>query len=74
MKKKTRTSRVALQPFQSGQIWQMGDSNLEIGLVGKTRVHYKHYKSQMKRSPVSLLNKDVLERYLQDNQATLARV
>ena len=52
----------------------MGDSNLEIGLVGKTLVHYKHYKSQMKRSPVSLLNKDVLERYLQDNQATLARV
>ena len=62
-----------MQPFQSGQIWQLEDSNLQIGLVGKTLVHYKHYKGEMKRSPVSLLNKDALERFLQDNQAVLVQ-
>ena len=51
----------------------MGDSNLEIGLIGKTLVHYKHYKGEMKRSPVSLLNKEVLARFLQDNKAVLVR-
>ena len=51
----------------------MGDSSLEIRLIGKTLVHYKHYKGQMKRSPVSLLNKNALERFLQDNQAVLVQ-
>lgn len=73
MKNKTRKNRILLQPFESGQIWQMEGSNLEIGLIGKTLVHYKHYKGVMKRSPVSLLNKDALERFLQDNQAVLVR-
>jgi hypothetical protein len=73
MKNKTQKNRILLQPFQSGQIWQMEDSNLEIRLIGKTLVHYKHYKGQMKRSPVSLLNKDALERFLQDKQAVLVQ-
>lgn len=71
MKNKTRKNRALLQPFQSGQIWQMEGSNLEIGLIGKTLVHYKHYKGELKRSPVSLANKDSLERFLQDKQAVL---
>ena len=71
MKNKTRKNRIILQPFQSGQVWRMEGSDLEIGLIGKTLVHYKHYKGVMKRSPVSLLNKDALERFLQDNQAVL---
>lgn len=49
----------------------MEDSSLEIGLVGKTLVHYKHYKGQMKRSPVSLSAKFTLEKYLNDNHAVL---
>jgi hypothetical protein len=73
MKSKLSKSRVLLQPFESGQIWQMEGSRLEISLIGKTLVHYKHYKTQMKRSPVSLLNKDALERFLQDNQAVLVQ-
>ena len=71
MKNIVRKNRVALQPFQTGQVWQMPGSNLEIGLIGKTLVHYKHYKGEMKRSPVSLLNKNALEKYLQDNDAVL---
>ena len=73
MKNKLRKNRILLQPFQSGQVWQMGDSSLEIGLIGKTLVHYKHYRGQMKRSPVSLLNKNALERYLQEKQAVLVQ-
>lgn len=73
MKNKTRKNPVLLQPFQSGQIWQMEDSHLEIGLIGKTLVHYKHYKGVMKRSPVSLLNKDALAKFLLENQAVLVR-
>lgn len=71
MSKNVQKSRPVLQPFQTGQIWQMGDNNLEIGLIGKTLVHYKYYKAQMKRSPVALLNKDALEKFLQDNHAVL---
>ena len=73
MKSKLSKNRVVLQPFESGQIWQMEGSKLEIRLIGKTLVHYKHYKGEMKRSPVSLLNKDALERFLQDNQAVLVQ-
>jgi hypothetical protein len=73
MKNKTRKNPVLLQPFQSGQIWQMEGSHLEIGLIGKTLVHYKHYKGVMKRSPVSLLNKEVLAKFLVEHQAVLVR-
>ena len=73
MKSKLSKNRVVLQPFESGQVWQMAGSQLEIRLIGKTLVHYKHYKGEMKRSPVSLLNKDALERFLQDNQAVLVQ-
>ncbi len=50
----------------------MADSDVQISLVGKTLVHYKHFKSsQPKRAPVSLANKSVLEAYLKSNKATL---
>jgi hypothetical protein len=71
--KKLRKKPTPLQPFQDGQIWQLGDSNLQIAHVGKTLVHYKHYKAQTKRSPVRLSNKGVLEKFLQDNDAILLR-
>jgi len=72
MKNTVRKNKTVLQPFQTGQVWQMEDSQLEIGLIGKTLVHFKHYKGQVKRSPVSLLNKDALEKFLQDKGAVLA--
>lgn len=73
MKNKTRKTRVLLPPFQSGQIWQAGDWNLEIGLVGKTLVHYKHYKPQTKRPPTLLSGKSALEKFLQKHHAILLR-
>ena len=49
----------------------MGDANLEIGLVGKRLVHYKHYKAQAKRPPTQLSGIGVLERFLQKHRAVL---
>lgn len=51
----------------------MVDSNLEIGVVGKTLVHYKHYKGQLKRVPVSLASKRELGKFLREQKAVLAR-
>jgi hypothetical protein len=73
IEKKTRRTKVLIPPFQSGQIWQMGDANLEIGLVGKRLVHYKHYKIQAKRPPTQLSSKGTLERFLQKRRASLLR-
>jgi len=73
MKNKLRRARARslLQPLESGQVWQLEDSRLEIGLVGKTLVHYKHFKGDMKRSPGALLNKITLEKFLRENRAVL---
>ena len=73
IEKKTRKAKALIPPFQSGQIWQMGDANLEIGLVGKRLVHYKHYNVLGKRPPTQLSGKDALERFLQKRRAILLR-
>jgi hypothetical protein len=70
---KTRKTRTLIAPFETGQIWQMDDANLEIGLVGKRLVHYKHYKAKAKRPPTQLSGKAALERFLQSQRAVLLR-
>ena len=65
--------RTPLKPLQSGQIWQMEASNLQIELVGKTLVHYKLHKGTTKRTPISLSGKKVFEQYLKQNKAVLVQ-
>ena len=72
-KSRVSRSRAAQPPFQSGQVWELADSSLHIGLVGKTLVHYKHYKGKTKRAPISLAGIKVLEKFLKANKATLVR-
>lgn len=55
----------------TGQLWQMTDSHLEITLVGKTLVHYKHFKQGAKRTSISLLDEAALEEFLRRNKAVL---
>ena len=50
----------------------MVNSNLHIGIIGKTLVHYKHFKIAAKRAPISLCSKVSLEQYLIENKAVLA--
>lgn len=59
--------------LRSGQVWELQDSNLLIGLIGKTLVHYKHYKGKTKRAPISLTGIKVLEEYLKENKAILVQ-
>jgi hypothetical protein len=73
MKKSIPKRRVPLPPLEAGQVWRMADSHLQVGLVGKALVHYKHFKGQLKRSPVSLSSKEVLMKFLRANKATLVR-
>ena len=71
MNKNTQASSAPLPPFETGQVWQMDESTLQIGLIGKTLVHFKHYRAQAKRAPVSLLNKQALARFLKGQRAIL---
>ena len=68
-----RKSRIPLPEFQNGQVWQMANSNLQIDLVGKTLVHYKHYQGKTKRAPISLSGKKALEKYLKEHKAILVQ-
>jgi hypothetical protein len=54
-------------------MWELKDSNLQIDLVGKRLVHYKHFKGKTKRAPISIVAIRVLEKYLQENDAVLTR-
>ena len=73
MTKRTRNKpdSAPVYSFHTGQIWQWNDSSVQIKLVGKTLVHYRHYRRGIKRPPVQLSSKRVLERLLQENDATL---
>lgn len=51
----------------------MQDSNLQIQLVGKRLVHYKHYKGETKRVSISLSGKEELEKYLRQNKGILVQ-
>ena len=68
-----KQSRILQEQLQNGQIWEMENSNVQIKLVGKRLVHYKIFKGQTKRSPVSLSGKAGLVQYLTDNKAKLVQ-
>ena len=64
---------ITLKPFQSGQLWELADSSVRIGLVGRFLVHYRHYRTKQPRVPTSLTSKVELEKFLRKNRATLVQ-
>lgn len=66
----TKNSR-PLTPVQTGQVWQLADSHVKIGLVGKRLVHYKHYRGLANTAPVFLSGRTALEKFLLDHDAVL---
>ena len=70
----TTNHAVQSDSFLCGQVWKIGDSNLEIGLVGKLLVHYKHYRGKFKRAPISITSKRELVKLLLNNKAVLQTV
>lgn len=71
--KRTVNRRGGCQPFVDGQVWQLEGSRIQIAMVGKTLVHYKHFQGELKRAPVSIANKRSLEEYLLSEKAVLAK-
>jgi hypothetical protein len=71
LKKSTTSNRLRFPSLQQGQKWELTESNIQIGMVGKRLVHYKHFKGGLKRAPVSIASISVLENYLQTNKAIL---
>ena len=64
-------SRIPLKLLETGQVWRMKGSHLDINLVGRHLVHYRLIKQEAKRTPMSLSSiKDVVK-YLKDNKAVL---
>ena len=64
-------SRIPLKLLETGQVWRMKGSHLDITLVGKYLVHYKLIKQEVKRTPMSLSSIKNVEKYLKDNKAVL---
>jgi hypothetical protein len=61
-----------LPALQTGQVWLMKGSHLQIGTVGKRLVHYKYFRGDAKRSTGSLSPIAVIEKFLKTNKAVLA--
>ena len=73
MNKPIRKHATVPPSFECGQVWQMADSSLRIGLVGKRLVHYKQFKGKSHaRVSTSLAGIGELEKYLRQNKAILA--
>jgi hypothetical protein len=71
MKNKTQSSPTVAAPFEGGQVWQLEHSHVQIELVGRTLVHYRHYTGMAKRPPILLSSKLALEKFLKRQRATV---
>jgi hypothetical protein len=49
-----RVVKAVFTPLADGQIWQMGEANLKVEMVGKLLVHYKLAKPNAVRTPTSI--------------------
>jgi hypothetical protein len=59
--------------FQSGQVWRMGEDRLQIEVVGKWLIHYRHFKGPAKRLPTCFASKGDLEQLLMTHKAVLVQ-
>lgn len=64
-------SSLPVAGLKMGQVWQMTDCRIEIGLVGRTLVHYRRLRGPALRPPVHLASQQVLERELASGKAVL---
>jgi len=70
----TRTNRVApkvFAPLAAGQVWQLGEANLKVELVGKLLMHYKLAKPNAVRTPTSIAGISTMMKYMKKNKAVL---
>ena len=72
-KKPTPARRARLQPVAAGQIWRVGEQNLQVLLVGKLLVHYKLAVPKAVRVSNSVGSLTAVEKYLKTNKAVLLK-
>jgi hypothetical protein len=68
-----KSKRVALAPLATGQIWRVGEQNLQVGLIGKLLVHYKLAVPNAIRVSNSVGGRAAVEKYLKSNKAVLLK-
>ena len=67
----TRPARIALKPLADGQVWQLGEANLRVQMVGKLLVHYKLAKPNAVRTPTSIAGISSLMKFMKKSKAVL---
>ena len=72
MTKIKAASRVVQPTLETGQLWQMPEANLRVGMVGKVLVHYKLGKPNAIRVANSCNSIKTITAYLKANKAVLA--
>jgi hypothetical protein len=72
-KKSAPVRRVSLPPVVAGQIWRVGEQNLQVLLVGKLLVHYKLAPPKAVRVSNSVGSLTAVEKYLKTNKAVLLK-
>jgi hypothetical protein len=80
VKPKVKTKRAAKSlpaagsiPLATGQIWRVGEQNLQVGLIGKLLVHYKLAAPNAVRISNSVGGRSAVEKYLKTNKAVLLK-
>ncbi len=59
--------------FEAGQVWQMGETLLEVTLVGRTLIHFRRGNAGAKRPVSGLLQRSALESYLAQQKAVVVK-
>ena len=69
---KTKTVRAKpMVPLADGQVWRVGDMNLQVSRVGPMLVQYKLAKPDAVRIRTMINGKATIEKYLKKNKAVL---
>lgn len=71
MRKSNSGRRFRPQPLEAGQVWQMPDAHLRVGMVGKFLVHYKLGKPNAVRVANSCSGISTVEKFLKAHKAVL---
>jgi hypothetical protein len=62
-----------LQPLETGQVWRVGEQNLQVTLVGKLLVHYKLAVPNAVRVSNSVGGLGAVQKYIKANKGVLLK-
>jgi len=68
---KTKAPPGKLPPLAAGQIWRIGEMNLQVSTVGPMLASYKLGKPDAVRLKSTVTGKSTVEKYLKKNKAVL---